>query len=575
MSHALSPQSDTIDRQPLFAVPRSITGAMIWRTLKQSLYEIPLSLVVTCVMPFFIYQMVAIERDGSLLSATQEDLTHVQRVFFVLEMAIYPIFAMICSGRIRPLYTRPITTGRIVNTQLAVAVWWAIILHLVTVVFYWLAMNIALPVWGPLAFLVLLVPVMAGLWAIIVEMSWWRVVVFLAGSVLLGWGLVMRFENKAILSRPAGWITPTSQEAIILACLAVAGYGLTRWMVDRSRQGEIRSWQDLDEVLLNAISGLGRLCSRLVPQRVLRRRDSSRPANPFVAQASYDWSLRGVAVPLLTGCFGLLSMIAAYHDPQDWLKSAVNGFPVLLIMTGLITGLITGFINSEAPYNEMDRFRATRPLSDTQLAYSALLNGLRSIGAALLIGLGLTVIVMMWTKVSGGRPFSVINSAVNQSPAKWGLPESSYSWELVRATVAAWVVMGLLCTIMLTGRYVIIVAIYFGWLFVVIPGNALISNWLSAEQAAAFWRLSLLLLLVALATLTLWSFHRAQQKNLLEGWAIPLGIVGWGLGCVMSASWITQHAEGAIVAPLIVAAGVLVSLPIAASPLAVQWNRHR
>jgi hypothetical protein len=236
-------------------------------------------------------------------------------------------------------------------------------------------------------------------------------------------------------------------------------------------------------------------------------------------------------------------------------------------------GFFVGMTDGPNWTGEMDRYRATRPLSDRQLANVLLRNGMKSGATALLVTAVLAVVVYLYGLLSG-VPHGQLWARMNSSALASFGGVRSYVLTVFLGGLAGWAGMGFNLTCAATGRHWIIPTVWLGgWAGVL--GLILLGAQLGEERMADVWNSLPLILSVLAAVATVLCYQQAIARGLLERhhWLIMAGLWGLGAGMLIAA---LQHLEMTLMTVLtLLGWGSLVALPVASAPLAIWWNRHR
>lgn len=575
---------------------------LAWRFLHHGRWSLAGALLIVCGIPSALYSWIGMV-DVVVVSNMTEDLVALQRLFFMMEIGVFPILLMFEAINIRPLYTLPMMTSQIVHRQLVIAVAVMVGLHLVTVAYYAVFFGATIPVLGPLLFLIPGVVIAAGLTALLVDFGWWRPLVAMGVAWLLLWQSVMRFTDPIVLNRPNGWITPTPGECGLLWGLSIAGYFIALNTAGRDRRGDTTSWLVLEEWLQRQIAQLGGLFSQ-------RQRMTSF-ASPMAAQLATQWRTRGLILPIIVTAFAMLSLIAAWFDPREWLRGYVASLSFLPAVALGFNGYFIGLMFEDP--KRMDRFEATRPLTDAQLATAKLRCGLLSTLVALLISFVLFVLVHLFAWMSGLATAEIWNGFLDEMHRSKQGSVATYIGTCVAIGLLGWAAFGVNLASVVSGRNWTALTLVFVFIGGMMLNGLLVQQWQSGKLPGLehhFGTLEQLQLLIGaclgamLVMAALISFWLARVKRLITaktiGVALALWMASMTILTMMFIHWLglmwappelggmafaiepagQQWRElglGNLVELLVFIAGLaaLVALPLASVPLAIHWNRHR
>jgi hypothetical protein len=575
MSSATPTVAGTIDD----VAPRAqdVLRALAWRFGRRSSLSIYAPLLIVCGMPTFVYVMLRLS-SPELLSSSWEDPSSLRRLYFIFTAMTLPTLVLIEMAQVRPLYALPLTTRRIVNTQSILGILTVTGVHLLSVLYYRVLFGAPIPFVGPLLFFLPMIFICAGIVALWVDAAWWRAMLALGCLFGFVWWIGRRMSDDALRS-DVHWMMPTGIEMLALLAMGTAGYLVMYGTVIRDRRGDTGTWENLEVYLHRLGAWIGRLSrwDRSVKRAAAAPATTTSHDLPtrraLEAYASYEWQTRGLVLPIAALGFGSLSLISAWFDPANWLQSWVLSLPGLLLLGLGINGYFVGMMDGPNLTGELDRYRATRPLSDRQLANLLLRNGLLSGAAALFVTAVLALVVYHYGLLAG-VPHVELWASMTSSPQAPVGGVRDYLLTIVACGLAGWAGMGFNLTCAATGRHWIIPTVWLAGLAWVL-GSILLGAQLGEERMAEVWQHLLLVLSVLAAIVTVLCYHQAIARRLLERhhWLMMAGLWILGAGMLIAA---LQHLEMTAMTVLtLVGFGSLVALPVASAPLAIWWNRHR
>jgi hypothetical protein len=521
---------------------------------------------ILCGVPAMMYGLIWLVDPETVRMMRQEPPMY-QTAFRILTWMALPWFLMFEVVQVRPLYVLPITNRQIVIGQLACGMLAISALHLLTVVSYRIVFGATVPFWGPLLMMCPAVVVAAGLAVWVIDFRWWRPLVVAAAIFVIFPLFALRkltlYAIPMVTFVPRGWLTPTVVEFVAIMILAVIAYRLALQGVERDRCGEVRPWPDLDTLLNSFAARLSRLWRSPVAAGPYRSGAS--------AQFWFEWWQKGLVLPIIAACIWGASLILAYESPRDWLRGVASGSPMVVGLFLGMAGLILGLVNLGRQGMLISEYRATRPLTDAQLAYAVLKAALASaVAAVAVVGVCvLIVIVWTWTPFASDWEFTelfVVERASGELPM---------SGQLVVSAGVGWCLLGLGASLAMSGR---------GWVLaspaVLVVGAFLAAPLLSRLPISSHTRDLLLRgagwsVLVCLAIGTIVAYVVAIRRRLIPAAMAWMGGVAAlatiGLVLVLSYPWMETVQNRWMIAVL----AMLLAAPLATAPLALSWNRHR
>ncbi len=409
-----------------------VVQAMAWAFYRHGWMNFAGALLVLCGVPAMLYGMLWI-LDPQVSGALREDPANLKWIFLMMELTVFPVMVLLEAGRVRPLYPLPMSTRTITNLQLALAVVTVCALHLVTLISFRVLFQAPIPIMGPLLFLVPLTVLAAGAMALWMDFRWWRPWMLLGGLSFLAWS---RLNEAALRSRE--WFIPTPGELAVLTILALAGYWAALHGVAKDRCGELQKWPDLEAMLKDLDNRLRQPSARTALV------DSS--VSPARAQFWFEWASRGIALPICVLGLSLLLAVPAFLNATEFFAGMVTAVPALLVILGGAAGFVCGAVHASDSDWRLDPFRATRPLTDTQLAYSCLRAGVAGSVASVLVATGASLIMMGTSLLY--RPINILEvvHALHHSYApQEGSAAASVAWIRYGLAVLSGLAVGWCC----------------------------------------------------------------------------------------------------------------------------------
>jgi hypothetical protein len=354
--------------------------------------------------------------------------------------------------------------------------------------------------------------------------------------------------------------------AALFAGLTVTAWGVGLVGLRRARRGDVPNWGGL-----------------FTPLGLLARRQRRQPfASAAQAQAWFEWRRHGVSLPLATGMllpFALLPLAFETHGafPTANVVLGVLGVPVFMAsLAGTTVSKSNPWVKD---YYGVGPFTATRPMSTAGLVGAMLKMAARST----LIAWGLVIVAVLLAVILTGR--------LDEVAGWWRLGLREYHpVEIVAGLLAgiillvAWTWKRLVDSLLvgLTGREWVIKGYLFGGML------GTISLWIiglthfahpethATVRAVLPWLLAGLILCRLLAAA--WALRVGLQQGLLAGRTVATWAVAWLLLALALFAVVAWVVPADLVSRYYLAIGVVWCLPmthLAATPLALAWNRHR
>lgn len=549
---------------------RSIPQALMWEMFSRGRWRIPGFYVLGNLVPLLLFALF------SHLGVDPQDHS-----FLVLHICFLPLLMLVfgsgvlsAQGSLARLYTTPVSTASLVAwhmfpgsvllaTEIAVAA-----------CMYNILFNLGWPIWGPALFA-------AAAWAsmqLLVSVSHRTLSSFSVACaptvVLFGW---MHSRYGSWFGQPTHqWSKVTPGEVATMSVVIGVAYAITVVAVARDRCGErlpsLGGWRWLARTwdAMTTTSGIG-----IQPFRSAAR-----------AQLWYDWMLKGLALPLVVILIyivmvsvWLIRITAGVNEgpPLAELYSGIlAGSGLLTLMAGL-TGMLTvlssngnttrnrsetirdlgGSNNQEG----MGNFQSTLPFTNSDFSQSILLTAFRSVLAA-------------WGLWAAGFFGCLLISQLMPHVPMPVFPPELRAWYLPLTLLAPWTAMTNLALIGLSGRATRIVFAGVSVFVSCCIGMILIKEIYSAELQTLVFEISMFIGSITIVGATILAFVKAHRRRILSDktqWAT--GVIWIAIAIVAIA---LRPADLPVMAyPMILAFASLVIMPLAATPLAIEWNRHR
>jgi len=526
---------------------RSILVASTWVVLRHGAWNLLAGSLLAIAVPALV--ITALRREGGFDPA---DPSIVLISLLFAQIGVLTV-GLGCASKQEPaqrLAVLPVPTAMLAACQM-LPVMALVFVHSLTSIWVLNAMfALDWPLWGPALTMMVMSAAMQAMSWLLGNSAWFPVGIAVVVAPI---GIWFKSRYGASLRFPEHyWRTVQPAEIVTLLAAGLTAYGVGLLGLARRRRGEppgslgILAW--LDQVLPPyPYNGPGF-------------------ASAAQAQAWNEWRVRGNFMPM--ACGFLLSMYvigwtAFSRDPQT-LFDCLVGSGFALSMLALIGGFVLGQRgNNFRP--EMGSFLATRPLSTVDMNRIVLKVAAQSVALSWCIWAVTLAVASAGIRLATGR-FDVLG----------GYQAFQWWWFLEASLLGPWIAMSVALAMGLTGRDKLTVAIIGIGLVIWLTGQILASWFLSPSSQVWLLRALIAALGLGLGAATIWLYWRAWSQSLISsllvaaaGVALPV-LVG-----VPALSHIGPSTEPWLAGVLIVSAACLAVAPLAAAPLALQWNRHR
>jgi hypothetical protein len=564
-------------------VPHSlhVTAALTWRYARLALSGFLALVGIFCLVPSLLLELIRLAHPGTVAEITSRLVTEValslRRLLVVGETLALPALLLCVGSQIRPLYRFPVTSSRIVQTQLLLGIAAAMLVHALVVVYYRAAYDAPIPLLAPLGVICPMVVILSALWALLQDFCWWRILLGVTGGAVLVGYIGSRMEFSWVVQDPSYWFRPTVPELGVLLSLAAVAWGFVEETVRRDRCGDLRPWPDLN-VWLNRLAHA--TMQRLWPGRsaALWTTGPIGANGGLRAQFWFEFWQRGLVLPLVAVVFGggsLVVCLIASGSTQGWLTEFLLAVPGLWGFGLVGCGFVLGFVNLGRHHALMDAYRATRPLSDADMAWTVLRVAAGSALMAAAVGFVLAGSASLIDQLFARTPLQLSDLRWPSLGTLTGLPAAVVC--LLLTTLIGGTLLGLAASLVLAGRWWLVMLVYVGSVGGLLF-NAVLPQ-LAGDDVASDVRVGLVALLAAACVMgTIWTHASARRHGLIPDSIRPLGLLTWAVSAavLLGTLWFTGLAvdvPGRLV--LIVAVTSLSAAPLACAPLALFWNRHR
>jgi hypothetical protein len=538
------------------------------------------TLLMLMLLPILIY--------GTIFGIFEFDWQH-DPVNVIMHMVLTGIFVLGIVGSLLTwlpsqwrVYTLPITTWKLVITRSMSGALVAAFAY----TFVCLLMNQLYqanwPLLGPLLLIVAVYLAAQAVAWLTVRSQALGVLFFAPLCLLCVWWFGLRYESDELIRRSNSqmqmWVHVTWGEGFTLLTIGVVGVWGSFYAASLQRMGSGPTLSGIAAALF----------------RVNFRSGSLVPAHFSTSEKALswcEWRERGRILPILFACgvliYGCL-LLTLTVDMHHMLEMG-GGFSMLGAMSFILLGT---YLGHRSERQEFPSFDGTRPITDVQWSNALLRNMTKSTLTACAVWLvGLSLVgAIAWA--CGGEqleqalrinlkasfypydfsaPIKLVLMAGLWVLACWTFSANGMMLALLRRPASATVVVGGISSFILA-----IVGIN-----LLIP--AVCQEYPEDWQNIA-WQVLLGTYSMVVLTVTLGSFIVARRRKMLGHQACWVCLAAWfalvaGFFCWLALPWIIRRGglvdgDGYL---LLVIGGLLMLplLPIAATPLAVAWNRHR
>lgn len=528
---------------------RSVPQALIWELLTRGRWSLIAAACGANLLPILLFTTL---RYHGALDAAEPSFVIMQVTLVQINMFIFGSAVMLAQGRVTRLYAFPAPTSTIVFWQLAPAMGLMALESLASIAALNAVYGLGWSLWGPALFAaVALAAIEATMW--LTEKSAW--LPWAVGLVGGGLGLWFKARHGALFSPPTHrWEAVEPEEVVTLLLFAVVTYVVAVYAVSRNRRGDP----------LPAI-GLAALCERVFDQP---RETGASFRTPAEAQSWFEWRKKGWGMPACV-------VLGLVMGGGGWLlfDRTVEGLFVglvagggLLSIAGFIGGLLLGNCGPNDSDYAMGHFLGTRPLTNSHWSRILLWTAVKSVAWAWL--LWATPLVLLYlTLVLPGFVTLTPLTAEERQMAWWYLPAT---------LLGPWTAMTCFAAISLTGRSRPFVELVIGGCVLFIGANLFAGYVLTFPQQQIFWQGVIMVVGVAAGVGTAWLFRLARQRELIAAPSAWISLVVWGVLTTGAIIAKTVDARMPVAVCVLLAGAIaLIVAPIAATPLALAWNRTR
>ena len=507
------------------------------------------------------------------LNSTMGTETEVLNGFDVYIFAIVSPFFVCCAffavGDPRGSYTLPIATRSLVACSLLNGAIMVVGCVGVTVLFLKLSFGVDFAFWRPS-----IDGVVALIWcyALAATVTWdpirsgivWILATLLAVSHMLFLS-PHPADGSTFWDLGASWRTIQATQLIPTILFGIAGIALGLHITHRARRGEpplTAVWQWMRTLVDRLNWG------------------SPRHSTPRNAELWREWCEKGIALPVMAGVLGvaitgwfLTGLINGSQAVQ-----MIPGFTLILLGSNFLLG---GYLGHCGAKFDIPTFKATRPLSDTELADGILINVAKSVVLSWSIWFATMPMALVALNLSGR---SIPSHAETIFGTAGLLPAiAPFVGVYLVTAFAGWAVASVGASLYLVRRWLFGAIMLLGictpiWT-AMLAAMVLPRHLVRPVASGIWWGLS-----TAAVLGVIWVFWYAWRLGLIRarrcGIAATIALVTAGAAVAtlefrFSKPLTTQFLEAPFLIAVLGLAALTPSLALGAAPLAMWWNRHR
>lgn len=524
---------------------RSVPLAMTWELFSNGRWGMFGALLAAHAVPALILS--ALRFEGAL-DPNEESVVIIHNMTALMNAVMFGAAIISAQGKPSRLYTYPVSSATLVACQMFPAMAALFVESVVSTMVLNVVFQLDWPYWGPALFVACsLAALQAVAW--LTEKSAWLLLGVTAVGAVLGLWFMSRY--RPVLSRPPHeWRDVTPVELLTLLAFAVLSYAIAVVAVSRDRCGEalrteaLRAWFERQ---FDPAPAFGQ------PFRT-----------PVAAQFWFEWRQKG-AMPWLVGFLLLICLIGwvLFNRDPSFLYEGCLTTGYFLPIIGFVMGLVIGTSGPADGKFEMGQFLATRPITNSALSRIILKTTALNVAGGWIVWClaCLALRFILWT--------------ANALPAT-ALPAEMRWWHVPFVLVGTWLTTSLLAVLILCGRQRFLAWIICGVFGLIILG-IMFGKWgLSESQRLHFHQAMLVVNAVAFMGGTAWAFVRARHREMIRPQTVVLVAGFWALATTLVAIELLLHHERSFPHLMLLAGlAALTVAPLALTPLALAWNRHR
>lgn len=518
--------------------------ALAWETWRRGRWWFLLAVASMSVFMMMLLKAVEVGQ-----TATPAEVMHIFPLLMLCETLMF--VSMLAQAQVsdktiilisRRQYRLPVSTWELVAWRVLIGSAVVAVMHVGVAAVLGMTHWVLMPILFPILLMALAVCAVHSL-LVFTGHVWLRIfAAFGLGVGAYGWFYKIHYHNAGGAWPRVGW-----DQIILILGLWIVFYVLAVIGAARERRGD--AMENSSPPLT-----LGASMLRLKPRKTGFKSAAE-------AQLWFERSARGgptlVAMTLLPAIIvGAMLWMGASH--RDLLEGSSNISLFLLLATAFPIGGMLGATRKLNTGIDFDAFRGTRPMSDRQLAAGFLRSAAREIAGGWIAFLAILLIVNAIVYERGDHA-AIVKFWSTYSSLPFPLPVR-IPLAFAAGIVIHWAIINLGMSLNLTGRTFMqagFVLIFFACLFVT-PFTAKYS------QFGYF-------LIGAVVLGSLWILFTGWRRKYVPAW-MPIAAL---ILIAAAVSYGASHPKPSDALSIIAMASLMLFTPLASTPLAIAWNRHR
>lgn len=455
---------------------------------------------------------------------------------------------------LKRMYALPVATRSLVVWIAGSAVTVAVVGNLVCLMIFGLTFEADWPMLGTSLAIATGVCVLVAMAIELTHFRLWSTVLSLVLAVSLVAWLASRYFPDGFRAPMQLWRVVTLGEFIVLAGVCTGSIVVAVRAMRRDRCGAANRAVLLAEVDWWAGE-----------RRMIQRVDSASQA--ITQYYRHGVKLAAVCSPVL---FALMLFFTCFVWQRNPPRNLFNSASAVLIAFSSLCGMTfaAGYVTPKSKV-EMDKSVSTMPINNARLASAKLRSFVKS---------ALSTWLVLATSVSLAYAVSVWQLGIELFPVEARSNGfAQFGWSaiplvLVASMLACWTIGGLFSALVWTGRPTLLLGLTYGGVAVAIAAIAMLKPFVSPQQYNVAWQVGVWTAAGLAITVSAYLFAKALIRSLVNAQSIAISLTIWAVAS--ATCWITAAGDLKVAIQLAMMS-MMSALPIAAAPLAIEWNRHR